>query len=154
MGTAARKLSYKSHHPRLIASWTTREVAVPLKHGEAGATPVDAPNEDVTQMDRVLASETSGHRYCYLFQRRFANAEASYDPCHPRSWEWIGITCSETNKRTVACGKAKPTIPTTQTLRVVKPFGHTRKAERICSRLLSGIIQVQPLGDPPNSTFG
>lgn len=27
-------------------------------------------------MDRVLASEASGHRY------RFA--EASYDPCHPR----------------------------------------------------------------------
>ena len=94
MGTAARKLSYKSHLPRLIASWMNREVAVPLKHGEAGATPVDAPNEDVTQMDRVLVSETSGHRY------RFA--EASYDPCHPRSWERIGITCSETNKRTVA----------------------------------------------------
>lgn len=33
---------------------------------------------------------------------------------------------------------------------VVKPFGHTRKAERICNRLLSGEIQVQPLGDPPN----
>lgn len=32
---------------------------------------------------------------------------------------------------------------------VVKPFGHTRKAERVCSRLLSGLIQVQPLGDPP-----
>lgn len=45
-------------------------------------------------------------------------------------------------------------IPTTQTIRVVKPFGHTRKAERICSRLLSGEIQVQPLGDPPNLTFG
>ena len=23
-------------------------------------------------------------------------------------------------------------------------------AERVCSRLLSGLIQVQPLGDPPN----
>ena len=45
---------------------------MPLKHGEAGATPVDAPNEDVAQIDRVLVSETSGHRY------RFA--EASYDP--------------------------------------------------------------------------
>ncbi len=33
---------------------------------------------------------------------------------------------------------------------VVKPFGHTRKAERICSCLLSRLIQVQPLGDPPN----
>ncbi len=38
-------------------------------------------------MERVLVSETSGHRF---------------DPCHPRSWERIGITCSETNKRTVA----------------------------------------------------
>ncbi len=32
---------YKSHHPR-VALWTNRQVAVPLKHGEAGATPVKA----------------------------------------------------------------------------------------------------------------
>ena len=68
-----------------------REVAVPLKHGEAGATPVDAPNEEVTQMDRVLVSETSGHRY------RFA--EASYDPCHPRSWKLASLAPKPTNGR-------------------------------------------------------
>jgi hypothetical protein len=44
---------------------------VPLKHGEAGATPVDASNEDVAQMDRALVSDASCHRF---------------DPCHPRSW--------------------------------------------------------------------
>jgi hypothetical protein len=58
------------------ALWTNRKVVLVLSQKEAGATPVKAPNEDVTQMDRVLVSETSGHRY------RFA--EASYDPCHPR----------------------------------------------------------------------
>jgi hypothetical protein len=35
-------------------------------------------------------------------------------------------------------------IPTTQTI----SFGSL--AERLCNRLLSGEIQVQPLGDPPN----
>ena len=83
----AKDRGFKSHLPRLVASWTNREVAVPLKHGEAGATPVDAPNEDVAQMERAPVSEAGSHRF---------------DPCHPRSWEWIGITCSETNKRTVA----------------------------------------------------
>ena len=82
----AKDRGFKSHHPR-VALWTNREVVLVLSQKEAGATPVKAPNEDVTQMDRVLVSEASGHRF---------------DPCHPRLWERIGITCSETNKRTVA----------------------------------------------------
>ncbi len=61
-GYCSAEASYKSHHPR-EASWTTREVAVPLKHGEAGATPVDAPNEDVAQWDRAPVFETGSHRY-------------------------------------------------------------------------------------------
>ncbi len=51
------------------ALWTNRKVVLVLSQKEAGATPVKAPNEGVTQMDRVLASEASGHRF---------------DPCHPR----------------------------------------------------------------------
>jgi hypothetical protein len=37
-------------------------------------------------------------------------------------------------------------IPTTQII------PHGSLAERICSRLLSGEIQVQPLGDPPTNS--
>lgn len=36
---------------------------MPLKHGEAGATPVDASNEDVAQADRAPASEAGSHRF-------------------------------------------------------------------------------------------
>jgi hypothetical protein len=35
---------------------------------------------------------------------------------------------------------------------VVMPSSHKRKAERICSRLLSGIIHVQPLDNPSKCT--
>jgi hypothetical protein len=43
---------------------------------------------------------------------------------------------------------SNPVIPTILSSRIFIGL----LAERICSRLLSGIIQVQPLGNPPNRT--
>ena len=96
----AKDRGFKSHLPRFVASWTNREVAVPLKHGEAGATPVDAPNEDVAQRSRAPVSEAGSHRF---------------DPCHPRSWEQLAsLAPKPTNGRLQDWGtlrEGKPTIP-------------------------------------------
>lgn len=86
----AKDRGFKSHHPR-AALWTNRKVVLVLSQKEAGATPVKAPNEDVAQRSRAPVSEAGSHRY------RFA--EASYDPCHPRSWKLASLAPKPTNGR-------------------------------------------------------
>lgn len=89
MGTATQKQATNPIIPvqpcgRSLLPEGYREVVLVLSQKEAGATPVKASNEDVTQMDRVLASEASSHRF---------------DPCHPRSWKLASLAPKPTNGR-------------------------------------------------------
>lgn len=76
-------------------------------------------------------------RWRYLLRRRYANKSSQEYQISGCGVAWFALLFWEQ-----AVVGSNPTTRTRRSL-----------AERICSRLLSGEIQVQPLGDRPNLTW-